>query len=676
MPLSSSSSLLEYTTTNIPAFLTKLWTLVEDEKNSELIAWDQSGFSFHVYDQTRFAREILPRYFKHNNMASFIRQLNMYGFRKVNSIDHGSLRNEKEDLEFHHPYFIKDKEQFLEYIKRKVSDIKQQQVQAQSASPAISHNQQALLQQSNLQQLQSSQQQQNQLTCNPGSQSLQSIQVYPQIKLDEINKVLDEVSVIKSKQKMVDETLYSIKKENEALWKEVASLRQKHHHQQQIVNKLIHFLVHLANPVYMSNLKRAKPLMIDHQASSLNSAGPAGNGGVGSVGGSSSSHLVELDEDNAIFNEEDLDSVNEVLSPSSYMNNNMEVIDKNDLYQAYLADDTAEVETINNAKNSVPAPSSASGDSGTLRAMPDHLPTKIRLGNLSMSSKPVVKRLKTADLNLSVGNKNLFRSPNYQIVNPKAIALNNYNTNMSTNTNSNSSTNLNTIMSTNINAADTGTASEALDSSGLFIGDAAIGLVGSPLANNTATATSTSTTTNSPIISMPASPNLISSNLNRNNIMMISEAHNSNNNESSGESLSSKGALQPVQLAVREKTQNDAAPTENNQSLKRTLSSNSTKSSTEMNDQIESLQIDLNSIKDFLTSNVYNQQDTYSTINQLFSNNSIGLDQIEQGQIYIDAPTDISIQDQIADNIVSSSYNSQNGSSKVIDDRSIQEKYF
>lgn len=99
MPLSTSSN-LEYTTTNIPAFLSKLWTLVEDPKYDELIAWDQvswvvelesdnysvsmfassflkAGFSFHVFDQTRFSREILPRFFKHNNMASFIRQLNM-----------------------------------------------------------------------------------------------------------------------------------------------------------------------------------------------------------------------------------------------------------------------------------------------------------------------------------------------------------------------------------------------------------------------------------------------------------------------------------------------------------------------------------------------------------------------------------------------------------------------
>lgn len=37
----------------------------------------QSGNSFHVFDQGRFSKEILPKFFKHNNMASFIRQLNM-----------------------------------------------------------------------------------------------------------------------------------------------------------------------------------------------------------------------------------------------------------------------------------------------------------------------------------------------------------------------------------------------------------------------------------------------------------------------------------------------------------------------------------------------------------------------------------------------------------------------
>ena len=187
MPL-SSTSILEYTTSNIPAFLTKLWTLVEDEKNSELIAWDPSGFSFHVFDQTRFAREILPRFVTHNNMASFIRQLNMYGFRKVNSIDHGSLRSEKEDLEFHHPYFIKDKEQFLEYIKRKVSDIRHSQGSLAAGSQMNSQGQLcASLQAQAIQQPQ----QLNQITLSPSScqSNIQAIQAFPQIKPDEINKV-------------------------------------------------------------------------------------------------------------------------------------------------------------------------------------------------------------------------------------------------------------------------------------------------------------------------------------------------------------------------------------------------------------------------------------------------------------------------------------------------------
>lgn len=39
--------------------------------------WWQSGKSFHIFDQSRFAREVLPFYFKHNNISSFIRQLNM-----------------------------------------------------------------------------------------------------------------------------------------------------------------------------------------------------------------------------------------------------------------------------------------------------------------------------------------------------------------------------------------------------------------------------------------------------------------------------------------------------------------------------------------------------------------------------------------------------------------------
>ncbi|XP_048757647.2 heat shock factor protein-like isoform X2 [Ostrea edulis] len=210
----------------VPAFLTKLWALVENPTCDDLICWDESGKSFHVFDQGRFAKEILPLYFKHSNIASFIRQLNMYGFRKVANIEQG-LRLEKDDLEFHHPYFQRGEEQLLEHIKRK-----------------ITHH----------------------------------LPVHPKIKMEpvqevsvpaeDLDRMVSEVSQVKGKQEMMNSKLETMKRENEVLWREVASLRQKHIKQTQIVNKLIQFLVHLvgANRVTSAN-KRKMPLMISDTAS-------------------------------------------------------------------------------------------------------------------------------------------------------------------------------------------------------------------------------------------------------------------------------------------------------------------------------------------------------------------------------------------------------------------------
>ncbi|KAJ6869860.1 hypothetical protein NC651_034539 [Populus alba x Populus x berolinensis] len=63
-------------------FLTKTFKIVDDHTIDDVISWNEDGSSFIVWNPTLFSRDLLPKFFKHNNFSSFVRQLNTYGFRK------------------------------------------------------------------------------------------------------------------------------------------------------------------------------------------------------------------------------------------------------------------------------------------------------------------------------------------------------------------------------------------------------------------------------------------------------------------------------------------------------------------------------------------------------------------------------------------------------------------
>lgn len=69
------------------AFIHKLYNMLEDASIQHLIAWSPSNESFVVAPTGEFSK-VLSQYFKHTNISSFVRQLNMYGFHKVNDVFH------------------------------------------------------------------------------------------------------------------------------------------------------------------------------------------------------------------------------------------------------------------------------------------------------------------------------------------------------------------------------------------------------------------------------------------------------------------------------------------------------------------------------------------------------------------------------------------------------------
>ncbi|KAJ2615066.1 Flocculation suppression protein [Coemansia sp. RSA 1365] len=114
------------------AFVSKLYAMVADSDTDNLISWTTEGDCFKVTDPPEFSQTVLPSYFKHGNWQSFVRQLNMYGFHKINDLAYGGVFGDAQLWMFKHPHFQRDQLNMLQKIKRRGA---KPVLPAQAASP-------------------------------------------------------------------------------------------------------------------------------------------------------------------------------------------------------------------------------------------------------------------------------------------------------------------------------------------------------------------------------------------------------------------------------------------------------------------------------------------------------------------------------------------------------------
>lgn len=188
----------EETMSTIPVFICKLWDLVGSGRHGDLIGWSAGGRSVIIQDTYRFAKDLLPLYFKHNHMDSFTRQLNTYGFRNGMDDQHDTgMKRKCGEIIFHHPHFLMGQADLLTRIKRKRLD--------RAASSPVGQKELAV-------------------TTNKDT-------------------AVDLMAQVTQRQDSLQDFMMEMEKENSSIWREIAMLRHRSAKQKAVAQQIIQFLV-------------------------------------------------------------------------------------------------------------------------------------------------------------------------------------------------------------------------------------------------------------------------------------------------------------------------------------------------------------------------------------------------------------------------------------------------
>ncbi|KAL3702755.1 Heat shock transcription factor [Talaromyces marneffei ATCC 18224] len=227
----------------IPPFVQKLRSFLDEPQYADFIRWSDDGNSFIVLDEDEFARRLIPELFKHNKYASFVRQLNMYGFHKKVGLSDNSMRaserKNKSPSEYANPYFKRGHPDLLWLIQKpknapgqgskggKGAKIKTEDGDEHDADDLvddIGRDERPRLG--------------GQLAITNGHD------VMPK---DQLAGVYRELQTIRQQQQIISSTISKLRREHEQLYAQAANFQEQHSRHENSINAILTFLATVYN---------------------------------------------------------------------------------------------------------------------------------------------------------------------------------------------------------------------------------------------------------------------------------------------------------------------------------------------------------------------------------------------------------------------------------------------
>jgi heat shock transcription factor len=227
----------------IPPFVQKLSSFLDESKNTDLIRWSDDGNSFIVLDEDEFAKTLIPELFKHNNYASFVRQLNMYGFHKKVGLSDNSMRaserKNKSPSEYANPYFKRGHPDLL-WLIQKPKNTAGQGSKSGKGNVRVKTEEVDENENDDYGEDGASRDDRNrsrQLSLVPGSM----------MPKDQLAGVYRELQAIRQQQQIISNTINKLRREHEQLYAQAANFQEQHNRHENSINAILTFLATVYN---------------------------------------------------------------------------------------------------------------------------------------------------------------------------------------------------------------------------------------------------------------------------------------------------------------------------------------------------------------------------------------------------------------------------------------------